>query len=56
VLNIGLADDFIEHGTREECLALAQLDEAGLLAQMQVFLSRLDAAGMTSEQSRKASA
>lgn len=56
VLNIGLADDFIEHGTREECLTLAKLDEAGLLAQMQAFLSRLDATGMTSEQSRKASA
>ncbi|HET6565276.1 MAG TPA: 1-deoxy-D-xylulose-5-phosphate synthase [Xanthomonadales bacterium] len=40
VLNIGLADDFIEHGTREECLALAQLDEAGIGLQVEAFLSR----------------
>jgi len=38
ILNIGLFDDFIEHGTREECLALAGLDEAGLLLQMDSFI------------------
>ncbi len=37
VLNLGLADDFIEHGTREECLALAQLDEASLLSRIEAF-------------------
>ncbi len=37
VLNLGLADDFIEHGTREECLILAQLDEASLLTRIKAF-------------------
>jgi 1-deoxy-D-xylulose-5-phosphate synthase len=30
VLNIGIPDQFIEHGTREECLAAAGLDSASL--------------------------
>lgn len=37
VLNLGLADDFIEHGTREECLALAGLDEVSLLSRIEAF-------------------
>jgi 1-deoxy-D-xylulose-5-phosphate synthase len=56
VLNIGLADDFIEHGTREECLAQAKLDEAGLLTQIEAFIRRNGAAGRTTEQGRTASA
>ncbi len=56
VLNIGLADDFIEHGTREECLAQAQLDESGLLAQMETFLARIHVADRTSEHGRSANA
>jgi len=39
VLNLGLADDFIEHGTREECLVLAMLDEASLLSRIDSFLA-----------------
>jgi 1-deoxy-D-xylulose-5-phosphate synthase len=30
VLNIGIPDQFIEHGSREECLAAAGLDAAGI--------------------------
>jgi 1-deoxy-D-xylulose-5-phosphate synthase len=37
VLNLGLADDFIEHGTREECLALAGLDDVSLLSRIEAF-------------------
>lgn len=32
--HIGLDDDFIQHGTREECLQQAGLDEAGILRQV----------------------
>lgn len=60
VLNIGLADDFIEHGTREECLSLALLDEVGILQQVTTFLSQLDVAGvnraLNQGQGRQASA
>ena len=38
VLNIGLADSFIQHGTREECLHQAGLDSAGILDQINAFL------------------
>ena len=34
VLNIGLADHFIQHGTREECLHLAGLDAEGIQARI----------------------
>ena len=30
VLNLGLPDVFLEHGSREECLAMAGLDPAGI--------------------------
>jgi len=32
VLNIGIPDEFIEHGSREDCLAAAGLDRAGIEA------------------------
>ena len=32
---IGIPDRYIEHGTREECLAAAGLDAAGLTAQIE---------------------
>jgi 1-deoxy-D-xylulose-5-phosphate synthase len=35
VFHIGLADAFIQHATREECLQQAGLDEAGILKQVQ---------------------
>ena len=38
VLNIGLGDTFIDHGTREECLQQAGLDQAGIQAQIDQFL------------------
>jgi 1-deoxy-D-xylulose-5-phosphate synthase len=41
VLNIGLDDSFIEHGSREECLRQARLDSAGIQAQIDGFLQLL---------------
>jgi 1-deoxy-D-xylulose-5-phosphate synthase len=37
VLNIGLPDEFIEQGTREELLSLCGLDVAGILASIEKF-------------------
>ena len=34
ILNIGLDDNYIQHGTREECLHLAGLDREGILAKI----------------------
>ena len=42
VLNIGLEDRFIDHGTREECLQQAGLDIAGIEARMAGFCERID--------------
>jgi 1-deoxy-D-xylulose-5-phosphate synthase len=41
VLNIGLKDNYIEHGSREECLALAGLDESGIERQITDHLPRI---------------
>jgi len=38
VLNLGLADTFLQHGTREEVLHLAGLDREGILASVQRFI------------------
>jgi 1-deoxy-D-xylulose-5-phosphate synthase len=38
LLNIGLADTFIQHGTRKECLHQAGLDAEGILDQIVSFL------------------
>jgi 1-deoxy-D-xylulose-5-phosphate synthase len=35
VHHVGIPDRFIEHGTREECLAMADLDAAGIARQVQ---------------------
>jgi 1-deoxy-D-xylulose-5-phosphate synthase len=35
VLNIGIPDEFIEHGSREDCLAMAGLDAAGIQRQIE---------------------
>jgi len=43
VLNIGLGDTFIDHGTREECLHQAGLDGAGVLSQIEHFLQSIAA-------------
>jgi len=37
ILHIGLADSFIQHGTREECLHLAGLDAEGIQARIMRF-------------------
>ncbi len=42
VLNLGLPDDFVEHGKREEQLAWVGLDAEGVLASIQKYLSRLN--------------
>lgn len=42
VLNIGLGDTFIDHGSREECLQQAGLDSAGVQAQIDRFLLLLE--------------
>ena len=42
VLNIGLGDTFIDHGSREECLQQAGLDSAGIQAQIDQFLLLLE--------------
>jgi 1-deoxy-D-xylulose-5-phosphate synthase len=42
VLNLGLPDHFIEHGTREELLAMVGLDVAGLLRSIQKRLRSRD--------------
>ena len=39
VLNIGLPDEFIEQGSREELLALCGLDAAGILAKIEKVLA-----------------
>lgn len=38
VFHIGLEDKFIQHGTRDECLKEAGLDESGIWRQVQLFL------------------
>jgi 1-deoxy-D-xylulose-5-phosphate synthase len=42
VLNLGLPDQFVEHGTREELLAQAGLDAAGILRAIQKRLRSRD--------------
>ena len=39
ILNLGLDDNFIQHGTREEVLHLAGLDSDGILASIRKFAS-----------------
>jgi 1-deoxy-D-xylulose-5-phosphate synthase len=34
ILNIGLPDHYIEHGTRQDCLAMARLNSGGILEQV----------------------
>jgi len=44
ILNIGIPDVYIEHGSRPDCLAIAKLDAAGILEQIN---SRLKANNIT---------
>jgi 1-deoxy-D-xylulose-5-phosphate synthase len=46
--HIGIPDLFIEHGTRESCLAAAGLDLAGLTANVEGFWSRQPSSRMRS--------
>ena len=38
VLNLGIPDRFIEHGSREQCLASAGLDRASVLQSINSWL------------------
>jgi 1-deoxy-D-xylulose-5-phosphate synthase len=38
IKHIGLTDDFIQHGTRDECLQQAGLDETGILRQVEKLI------------------
>ncbi|RPH97518.1 MAG: 1-deoxy-D-xylulose-5-phosphate synthase [Lysobacterales bacterium] len=44
ILNIGLGDCFLEHGTREECLHQAGLDVDGIMARVVRFTGRVQPA------------
>ncbi len=43
IFNIGLPDEYIEHGERDEVLAMAGLDAAGIERQVQACLDALEA-------------
>jgi 1-deoxy-D-xylulose-5-phosphate synthase len=34
IMNIGIPDHYIEHGSRQDCLAMAGLDASGILEQV----------------------
>ena len=42
VLNLGLPDRFLNHGSREQLLAEAGLDSQGILSSMNMLLNRRD--------------
>ena len=44
LLNIGLGDSYLDHGSREECLAEAGLDSNSILRSIEERLQRLVAA------------
>jgi 1-deoxy-D-xylulose-5-phosphate synthase len=44
ILNIGIPDRYIEHGSRADCLAMAGLDAAGILAQVHDRLGKMHSA------------
>jgi 1-deoxy-D-xylulose-5-phosphate synthase len=54
VLQIGLPDSYLEHGSREELLAAAKLDLASLQSRVEDFISRLPAESATTASSTSA--
>jgi 1-deoxy-D-xylulose-5-phosphate synthase len=44
ILNIGIPDRYIEHGSRGDCLAMAGLDADGIFAQISERLKLIDPA------------
>jgi len=56
VLNIGLADSFIQHGTREECLHQAGLDFEGVRARIVRFAGSVGAPAVRSDGYRQTGA
>ena len=53
VLNIGLPDRFIEHGSRQDCLAAAGLDTNGILEQVNTRLDEINNTGLAAENNLK---
>jgi len=53
VLNIGLPDRFIEHGSREDCLVAAGLDANGIMEQINARLTDMSASNMSTGNSLK---
>jgi len=47
ILNIGLPDRYIEHGSREDCLEMAELDFNGLMKQVNERLNALNITGLS---------
>jgi 1-deoxy-D-xylulose-5-phosphate synthase len=56
VLNLGLDDRFVPHGTREECLQLAGLDAEGILARVVRFAGSVRPAALQDNSARQSSA
>jgi 1-deoxy-D-xylulose-5-phosphate synthase len=55
LLHIGIPDRFIEHGSREDCLAAAGLDFASLLAAVEGWWARGHGERSTRSESRRQS-
>jgi len=56
VLNLGLDDHFVPHGTREECLQMAGLDAEGILARVVRFVGSVRPAALQENAVRQSSA
>ncbi len=53
ILNIGLPDRFIEHGSREDCLVAAGLDANGIMEQINARLTDMSASNLSTGNSLK---
>ena len=53
IQNIGLPDRYIDHGSRDFCLATAELDSEGLLKQISTRLNQLQRAGLLDDKMLK---
>jgi 1-deoxy-D-xylulose-5-phosphate synthase len=47
-LLIGIPDEFIEHGSRDDCLAAAGLDSGSILTRISAFWQKLAGSGSRS--------
>jgi 1-deoxy-D-xylulose-5-phosphate synthase len=53
IQNIGIPDRYIDHGSRDFCLASAELDSDGLLKQINARLNQLQDAGLLDDKMLK---